>query len=230
MKKNIENIFSKEKEEEKETIPNIKFPIIVDTREKQSLVIANLVNKKAKIKIEKLEIGDYLIGEIAIERKTFSDFLGSMINKRLMEQLIELKKYPKGFLILEGFYHNYNDFKIHENAIRGMLLSVITEFQVPIIYTQNEEDTAKFLILLARKQEKEKKDLAIRPIKRIKSSEEQKQFILEGFPGLGPTLSKKLIKEFPNLKEIFNASKEELRQIENFDDAKIEKFKDILEK
>lgn len=229
MKKKINNIFSKEKEVT-ETVPNLKIPIIVDSREKRSLVIAHLIHKKANIKVEKLDIADYVVGEIAVERKTFSDFLGSMINKRLMGQLIEIKKYPKHFLILEGFYHNYNDFKIHENAIKGMLLSVILDFQVPIIYTQNEEDTAKFLILLARRQEKEKKELGIRPTKTAKTLEEQKQFILEGFPGVGPTISKKLLKEFPNLREIFLASKEELRQIENFDDAKIEKFKDILEK
>jgi ERCC4-type nuclease len=229
MKKVIENIFSKEKEKPKD-IPNPKTPIIVDTREKQSSVISSLAEEKANIKIEKLDIADYLIGEIAIERKTFSDFLGSMINKRLIEQLIEIKKYPKAFLILEGFYYNYKDFKVHENAIRGMLLSVITEFQIPIIYTEDEKDTARFLILLAKKQEKEKKELTIRPTKTLKTIEEQKRFILEGFPGIGATLSKKLLQEFPNLNSIFQASKEELRQIENFTEDKIDKFKEILEK
>ena len=228
MKKIIENIFSKEKEKLK-TCPNSKTPIIVDTREKQSLVAAYLKGEMANIKFEKLEIADYLVGEIAIERKTFQDFLSSMVNKRLLEQLTEIKKYPKSFLILEGFYHNYEDFNIHKNAIKGMLLAVITKFQVPIIYTENEEDTSEFLILLAKQQEKERKELTIRPQKTLKTLEEQKRFAIEGFPGIGATLSKKLIKEFPNLQEIFLASKEELRQIENFTDDKIDKFKSVLE-
>jgi Fanconi anemia group M protein len=229
IRKKIDNIFSKEKEET-EIIPNLKIPIIADTREKRSLVIAHLVNKKANVKIDHLEIADYLVGEYGIERKTFSDFLGSMINKRLMEQLKEIKKYPKCFLILENFYYNYSDFNIHENAIKGMIISVMADFNVPIIYTENEEDTAKFLILLARKQEKEKREIGIRPEKTAKKLSEQKQFILEGFPGIGPTLSKKLLQEFPNLKEIFNASKEELRQIENFTEDKIDRFRELLEK
>ncbi len=228
MKKQIENIFSKEKEIAKE-IPNPNTPIIIDTREKQSLVTAYLKENLANTAFEKLEIADYLVGEIAIERKTFSDFLSSMINKRLIEQLKEIKKYPKYFLILENFYHNYEDFNIHKNAIKGMLLSVITNFQVPIIYSKNEKDTSEFLILLAKQQEKEKKEMTIRPQKTLKSIKEQKRFALEGFPGIGATLSKKLIKEFPNLKEIFLASKEELRQIVNFTDDKIDKFKTVLE-
>ena len=119
MKKQIENIFSKlKKTPEKTKCPNSKIPIIVDTREKQSLISANLLEKKANIEFEKLEIGDYLIQDTIIERKTFSDFVGSMLNKRLIEQLINLKKYPKHFLIIEGFYYDYNKFNVHENAIR----------------------------------------------------------------------------------------------------------------
>lgn len=47
MKKQIENIFSKTKTSAIETkCPNLKIPIIIDTREKQSLITANLVEKK----------------------------------------------------------------------------------------------------------------------------------------------------------------------------------------
>jgi len=232
----FQNIFSSSKIKNKEQIcPNPKTPIIVDTREKQSLIYSNLANKKANIKFEKLDIGDYLIeGEktIAIERKTFNDFISSMINKRLQSQLIELKKYQKHFLIVEGFYYNYKNEKIqiHENAIRGMFLSIVLDFQVPIIFTENEEDTANFLILLAKKQTKTKSEIGLRQTKSEMTNQEQKQFILEGFPGIGPTIAKKMLNEFSSLNEIFNSSKEQLKIIENFADDKIEKFKQILEK
>ena len=111
MKKQIENIFTSNitKTSKKPNCPNPKIPIIVDTREKQSLISANLLNQKANIQYEKLDIGDYLIEDTIVERKTFQDFIGSMINKRLTEQLFNLKKYPRYFLIIEGFYYHYND-------------------------------------------------------------------------------------------------------------------------
>ena len=136
-----------------------------------------------------------------------------MVNKRLLSQIKEIKKYPKYFLILEGFYYNYRDFNVHENAIRGMILSIATDFQVPIIYTENEEDTANFLILTAKKYEKPKIQNAIRQTKTLKTIEEQKQFILEGFPGIGPVVAKNLLEEFSTLKNIFNATEEELQKI-----------------
>ena len=204
-KKQIENIFSKTKSKKIISCPNPKFPIIVDTREKQSLIAANLLEQKANIKFEKLEIGDYLVKDICIERKTFTDFLSSMINKRLLLQLKEIKKYPKPILLIEGFYYDYKNHNIHENAIRGMITSVATNFQIPIIFTENENDTSKYLINLAKKQEAQmnhpsgkrlKQEFSIRPTKTLETLEERKQFILEGLPGIGPTLSKKLLQKY----------------------------------
>ena len=226
MKKQIENIFSKTKVKKEPTCPNLKVPIIIDTREKQSLIAANLIEKKANIDFEQLEIGDYLIQDTIIERKTFSDFVGSMINKRLFDQLREIKKYPKYFLIIEGFYYDYDKFNVHENAIRGMLLSIAIDYQIPIIYTENEEDTANFLILVAKKYERPKQEMSIRQSKTLKTPEEQKQFILEGFPGIGPAAAINLLDKFPTLQEIFNSTQKELKEI--LDENKLQKFLDLL--
>lgn len=227
MKKQIENIFSKSKEEKKE-IQN-KFPIIVDIREKHSLVYSYLVGMNVNAKFEKLDIGDFLVGDVVIERKSFSDFQSSMMDKRLLSQLVELKKYPKCFLMLEGFLFDYSNARIHENAIRGMILSCVLDFGIPIIYTKNEEDSAKMLLVLAKRLEKEKKDISLRYKKSEMSFEEQKQFILEGFHGIGPTTAKALIEKFKTLEKIFNCSREKLAKTELFDEKKLENFKRLLE-
>lgn len=230
MKKPIENIFSTKKEKPKE---KIKTPIILDSREKQSFIAANLVEQGATIKFQTLEIADYLINEIAIERKTFKDFQSSIIDKRLTSQLENLKKYEKKLLILEGFCYNYSDSKINENALRGMMLTVSLSFQVPIIFTEDEGDTAKFLILIAKKQDKilqgKSQDFSLRPSKTAETLEEQKQFILEGFPGIGPTSAKKLIASYKNLISIFKAKKKNLQEKNILDEKTIDKMNEILE-
>jgi ERCC4-type nuclease len=225
--KKIENIFSKSAEVVKE-VPN-KFPIIVDTREKQSLVYSYLVGKNANVRFEKLEIGDFLVGDIVIERKTFKDFQASIIDKRLMKQLIELKKYPQCFLLLEGFLYNFEDSIISENAVRGMILSCALDFGIPIIYSQNEEDSAKLLIVLAKRLEKSEKENSLRFKKTEMSFDEQKQFILEGFPGIGPTTAKALLEKFKTLEKIFNCPKQKLAKTDLFDEKKLDNFKKILE-
>jgi Fanconi anemia group M protein len=49
--------------------------------------------------------------------------------------------------------------------------------------------------------------------RKTRSKKEQLQFILEGFPGIGAETAKKLLKEFKTLKNIINASQEELTSL-----------------
>ena len=222
--KQIENIFSKTETKSKtRACPNPKTPIIIDTRESQSLITANLTEQKANISHELLEIGDYLINDTIVERKTYTDFLASITDKRLFNQIKEMKKYPIQYLILEGFDFSYKS-RIHPNAIRGTILSAAR--QVPIIYTENESDTATFLIQIAKQQEKTKQEFSIRETKSRLTKEEQKQFILEGFAGIGPTTAKNLLKKFSSLKNIFNSTEKQLEKILN--KKQIQKFKEIL--
>lgn len=218
MVKKILNIFSKSKEPPKE-----KIKIQIDHREKNSLV-PSLLEKNFRIEWKQLPVADYIIKDIAIERKTVSDLKSSIINKRIISQLLELKQYPSHLLLVEGILDEdlYNS-GIHENAFRGFLLSVALEFQTPIIFTHNERDTARYLEVLAKKTEKP--ESGIRASKIIKDKEQQKQFILEGFPNIGGTKAKKLLEKFGSLNKIFQASEEELSEILG---KRAKEFKDLL--
>jgi ERCC4-type nuclease len=200
------DIFSKNKEKQKAIK---KIPIVVDNREKNSLVTSELIRLNNTIQFEQLQIGDYIIGNIAIERKTYPDLISSIIDKRIFNQIENLKKYPLQLLIIE--LDKTSKINMNENAIRGFILNTAIKSKIPIIFSKDEEDTAKYLNLLTIN--KEQKKLSIRPSKNSVSKEEQIQFILEGFPGVGPKKAEDLIKEFKNLKNISNASIEQLEKI-----------------
>ena len=210
----FENIFPQLKIE---TIKPIEKPkIIADKREKNSLVISELISLGVNIEMKFLPVADFLINNIAIERKTIQDFLGSILNKRLLRQLEELKQYENRLLIIEGIdeqeiYNDDNKEGINPNAIRGFLLSILLKHKIPIIFTKNYEDTAKFLLVLAKKKEKEEENL--RAKKKSFSRKEQLQYIIEGFPGIGAKTAKKLLKKFTCIKNIINAKEEELKEI-----------------
>ncbi len=218
--KKLLNIFSK-KPIKKESI---KTKILIDHREKNSLV-PTLLKENFQVEFKQLPVADYIINNIAIERKTISDFKSSIVNKRIMQQLRELKQYPKHLLILEGFNSEdiYNTPGIHENAMRGFLLSVALEYHVPIIFTFNEKDTARYLEVLAKK--KDKPESSIRASKIFLTKKEQQFFILEGFPNIGLTKAKALLNKFKTLENIFQATQEELFEILG---SRSKKFKDLL--
>jgi Fanconi anemia group M protein len=141
-----------------------------------------------------------------------------------------MKKYPKQILIVEGFDYSYCDLIVHENAFRGMLLSAILDFGVPIIFTESEKDTARMLLVLARRLEKKKAEISLRYKKSEMSLEEQKQFILEGFPGIGPVSAKALLDKFKTLSKVFEKNKKDLMKTEILDEKTTNEFRKILEK
>jgi Fanconi anemia group M protein len=208
--------------------------IIIDSREKNSLVISELVEQNISFEFRQLQVADYVIGNIAIERKTISDFISSMLSKRLLRQLIDLGQYPKKLLIIEGFdeqeLYGDNDKSsgINPNAIRGMLLSTVLKFQVPIIFTKDYADTAKFLILLEKRQEKGEKDISLRVRRKTSNIYDQQQMILEGFPGIGPSTAKALLKKFKTIKAIINANEKDLVKA-RLNKNKIAAMKKIIE-
>jgi len=247
------DIFRKEKQQTQETNRPV---ITADIHEKNSLVISYLAHIGIDSEMKKLPVADFLVKGIAIERKTVSDFLNSMISKRLIRQLKEMKQYKEYFLIIEGIEEHelYNDDKtsekgweinnpikregglgfygiskngggINPNAIRGFLLDIILKYKVPIIFTKDYKDTAKFLKVLVQK--KPIAHQSLREVtKRAKNNKEQLEIILEGFPNIGPATAKKLLKEFGNLRNIITASDTHLEQLIGKKSESIIKFRD----
>jgi len=204
--------------------------IIADIHEKNSLVISELVELNIEVDFQHLKVADYIVGDTAVERKTCSDFLSSMLNKRLLRQIQEIKQYEKRLLIIEGIEEHelYNDLPegINGNAIRGMLLHISLQANTPILFTKDYQDTARFLLLIAKRQEKEQKPFSLHAKKKARNIQEQKQYILEAFPGIGPQTAKKLLKKFKSLSAVFNATQEEIKEILK---SKAESFKRLFE-
>lgn len=213
----IHDIFSKKKKET--TIKASK--IIIDIHEKNSLVPAFLKESKLDIEFQGLSTGDYLIRDIIIERKTVSDFISSMISKRLIQQVLNLQTYPKKFIILEG---EINEWEFNPNAIRGMILSIELDFSIPIIFTKDAKETAKFLEVLAKKQEKSQ-EFSLHS-KKGQTKKEIMRYILESFPNIGPKNADKLLKELKTIKKIVNTP---IEVIERIIGKKAEEFKIVDE-
>lgn len=206
------DIFSKSK-----TKKIRKERVVMDYREKNSLVYSNLIKNGMEVAVQELKVADYIVNDVAIERKTVSDFISSMINKRLIGQLESMQKYKNRILLIEGIDEQelysearYLDGGMHPNSVRGFLISIILKYKTPILFTKDSEDTAKFISVLAKRKEKE---LSLNVSKKSFNKKEQMQFILESFPGIGPKTAKKLLERFKTLRRILNAPKDELEEV-----------------
>lgn len=212
--KPVYDIFSSKKTMKEKTPKKfVGEKIIVDYREKNSSVASELIKLDFEVEFRELKVGDYIVKDVVIERKTISDFLSSMINKRLLKQIEELQQYENKLIIIEGFEEKFlysENSSINPNAIRGFLLSILLKHKIPVAYTKNQSDTAKFISVLSKK---EGSEISLKAKKRNLGRKEQLEFIIEGFPNIGPKKAKLLLDKFGSIQNIILSPTEELEKI-----------------
>jgi Fanconi anemia group M protein len=202
--------------------------IIVDTREKE--IIQEFEKQDIPYKKEQLVIADFVIGDIAIERKTQNDFINSIIDKRILNQLIEIKNhFEVPLLIIEGDKNIYTIRDFHPNAIRGMFAAITIDYQIPVIFTKNHRDTVAFLKVILNRIEKGHRAISLLKKKKPLTIREHQEYIIQALPGIGSTLAKNILKKFSTVKNIINASEDNLKKVEKLGPKKIKEIKKVIE-
>ena len=195
--------------------PENKIVIFVDNREFNSKVAKELARLDCIVKPKQLEVGDYILSDrVCVERKSSKDFLASIFDQRIFAQLGALKDhFEKPILIIEG-QSLYCERNVHPNALRGVLTSIAVDYSIPILWTENEKDTAGMLYWIAKREQiEEGRSITIRGEKRQLSLKEQQEFLVAGLPKVNTKIAKRLLEYFKSPEKVFTASEEELKKV-----------------
>jgi DNA excision repair protein ERCC-4 len=218
--------------------------IVVDERERNSNIPELLKNAGAVIDFTQLEVGDYVVSsETAVERKTVRDLISSIYDGRLFLQCSDLvKHYQKPLLVVQGNIAELaeapedvedTDTKLHAERMPlayDALITVATEFRIPIIHTPSAEQTAQLLVTLVNRSLREGKATGplLRKIKKENPIYIQQLSVLGSLPGVGEKLAARMLKKFHTPIRALNASAAELATIPGFGLARAERVRKIL--
>jgi len=209
-----------------------KIKIIVDHRERSSGIVKELVNLDVDLKLEKIDNADYLLSSrVGVEFKTKQDFIDSIIDGRLLQQIKTLKHdFERPLVLIEGEEDIYSIRNVHANAIRGMFSTIAISYGIPILFSKNSKETAAFLYTIAkREQEETGKNFTLHTEKRTLSLKQMQEYIVAAFPGIGATLAKPLLKKFKTIKKIVNAKQEQLEKVGKIGPKKAETIRKVLD-
>lgn len=189
--------------------------ITIDDRETSSRVVGRLHELGASIALERLEVGDYAIGDrILVERKTVQDFMNTLVERDLFGQIKAMADaVPRPVLIIEGEGDLYTVRNIHPNAIRGTLAAITVDMGVALIRTRDADDTAETLYVLAQREGSERGERKVHPKKSYRSVREEQEYALAAFPNVGLKSARLLLEHFGSLKAIIDAEPEELAAV-----------------
>ncbi len=207
---------SNEKESDLSKQLNPKIPIYVDQRENTDLIKEIYSIDELEVHSKQLDVGDIVITEnIAIERKAKIDFVNSIIDKRLFPQLMDLaRNFRRPILILEGEENIYTLRNLNPNVIRATLSAIAVDLRIPIIVTNNMQETAQMIRTIAKRTKKDKKEISLVSDKKSHSENEEMEKFISSIPKINVVNAKGLLSHFKSLKDLINASEKELLEVQ----------------
>jgi len=134
---------------------------------------------------QRLEIGDYLVGNYPIEYKSWEDFYASMLDGRLFEQAKNLCQYARPMIAVVGNKYKalYNMGKYRKGSpdetIRNGLVTLYKSFPISVMMFENDKEFCLFVKGLYGSLNKEKRKY--RPIfhrRKPKSLKEVKENVI----------------------------------------------------
>lgn len=201
-------------------MPGIENILIANIKEKGSGLIPLLEKEGVVIKFTPLKLVDYIAaGKIAIIKRTMDEFIADLQSKMAFRTAIELKRdFPDPLYLVEG---KPTSESMSATTIRVGITYLTVLNRIPIIFTADEDDTAKYINLLLKQSEySSKKEI---PQAEVPMEQEEQQptegnyqeQILAKIPGITPANVKTLMSSFGNLKSVFSASEDKLKAIKS---------------
>jgi len=217
---------------EKFIAPEVSLSIFADFREKAAGIVKEFIDTGISVNLKTLDVGDYILSDrVGVEYKKIPDFVDSIIDGRLLDQIKALKNsYERPLIIIEGEEDIYSHRNIHPNAIRGMISTITISYGIPIINTKTMKETASLMAVIAkREQDPNFREFNPHGSRKPMTLKEQQEYIVSALPGIGPTLAKPLLEKFGTVKDLVNALPSELKQVDKIGDKKAEEIRKVLD-
>lgn len=205
--------------------------IAVDTREAASGIPDILRKNGLYVQMRPLDVGDYVVAEYAVERKTVRDFISSLYGGRLFEQAQRISRsYRDYLLIVEGDLQEMLADLRNPKVYWGTLIALALNFGFKVFFTLDAEQTADLLQVLATKS---RRSGTIRPLlvrkPRMGTIKDWQLSLLESLPTIGPKLGEKLLASFGSVRGVFRASRSELAVRGGIGNARAARIQEVLD-
>ena len=134
---------------------------------------------------------------------------------RLFAQASRLATHPcRSYLILEGSPGEWRQAGVTREGIQGALVNLAIGFGIPVLRSQNEEETARLILFTARQLHSSAKPPVRRPGRRLHGKRAWQIYILTGIPRVGPARALRMLERFGSIEGVMAATPAALAEVE----------------
>ena len=215
--------------------------LIIDSREKSDLC-AYVESEASRLNIpsEKqwIEIGDYVYRDVCFEAKSTIDFLMSVINKRLWNQIDNMDRhFEHSIVIIHGSLHQlvaypkFVNINIPEqtllNKFYGAISKITLDTDTRVFWTESPKKAARLMTTICKMRPFNRDVIRPSLLKRI-TTDDLRIDMLCTIKGVSESKAKKIIERYGSVMEIGEATSGELTLIEGIGPTIAQRIIDTL--
>jgi ERCC4-type nuclease len=203
--------------------------VAVDDREPEAVVDALAAHPEVtRIDVERLDAGDIVVGDVAFERKTPEDYVGSALGSRGTDLDAQLERmeatYRHSYLLVESDLSELDggsrESGPHPAAVRGSVASYAARTATPVLPCSDRERLVDMAVRIGRKHAEEPSTRAL-PTGSVAGATEPTAKRMYGcIEGIGPTTAMALYEAFPTVSALADASREDLLAVDGIGETR----------
>jgi ERCC4-type nuclease len=202
--------------------------IIVDTREpKNNYNFLKGVFTNHTFKLKALSEGDYMCGNVLIERKTVADLYSSIMTGRLDTQLARMTTHSDKLIIImitgniQDYVYNMNDMDVGVNVdiIYGYIASVLCRENIIVFWFDDDMNAMLSMVKIMEKIN----EGDYRVPKRVDTDS-----LMAKYLGINIHQYRQLVSKCGSVLGIANADEKVIRSVKGIGNKKYNKIKDML--
>lgn len=204
--------------------------IYADMREQRSGVVKALqAMENVEVVIGGLPCGDYILSpEVAVERKSATDFVTSVMSGRVFEQVGRMKlDFLRPMVLIEGDPIRTRS-AIDPKSVAGAISSLMTIQQISVVSVADTTETAIMLATMARHlQHGLGYDINLHP-KKPKPNREAAEYVVGSLPGIGAGNATKLFSHFGSIHAVMTASAKEIMGVKGIGPKTAQRIHELI--
>ena len=210
-------------------MPGSLIRLHVDHAERQSALFDAVQRSGAfDVRVLRLVTGDYLVDhEVLIERKTIADFAISLIDGRLFPQVARLARSRyRSVLLIEGPQPAAMP-DVHPHALEGALVSLAAMWRLPVLHSRDPDHSLRTLRFLADQVGQRRDQVLRRFDRKPKRLASRRLFVLQGLPGVGPAIARRLLHQFGSVEGAMTADEAALTAVRGLGRRKAARIREV---
>ena len=201
--------------------------LIIDSREKSNLsefIISEASRMNILTEKQWIEIGDYVYQDVCFEAKSTIDFLQSVLNGRLWNQVDNMDRhYEYSIVIIHGALHqvlaypNYVNMEINEQLLKhkfyGAIGRLTLDTDCKVFWVESPQKAAKIITTICKMRPVKRSVIQPTLLKRI-TTDDLRLDMLCTIKGVSKSKAKKIIEKYGSVMEVGESNVNELSSID----------------